>query len=97
MILELQRITAKGVIVVSYEKTGKSRPPCVFVCVVTDGLDSEKQAERTAVTALLLEPGPHVGARGDSPLPDLHVFLEAQSYIGMIANVRLISLSSSAG
>lgn len=35
---------------------------------------------------LLHEPGPHVGARGESLLPDLHLFLEP-SYIGMITNV----------
>ena len=52
------------------------------VCVVTDGLDSEKQAERTGVTALLHKPGPHVGARGESPLPDLHLFLEAKVILG---------------
>lgn len=66
-------------------------------CVVTDGLDNEKKAERMGVTALLLEAGPHVGARGQSPLPDLHVFLEPKSYTGTIANVQLISLLSSAG
>lgn len=66
------------------------------MCVVTDGLDSKEQAERTGVTAFLHEPGPHVGARGEFPLPDLHLFLEPKSYIGTIASVRLISLSSSA-
>lgn len=35
---------------------------------------------------LLHEPGPHVGAQGESLLPDLHLFLEP-SYIGMITNV----------
>lgn len=52
------------------------------VCVVTDGLDSAKQAERTGVTVLLHEPAPHVGARGQSPLPDLHLFLEPKVILG---------------
>lgn len=53
---------------------------CLYA--VTDGLDSEKQAARTGVTALPLQPGPHVGARGESPLPDLHVFLESKVIFG---------------
>lgn len=66
---------------------------CVCARFVTDGPESKKQAERTE-KVLLHEPGPHVAARGEFLLPDLHLFLEP-SYIGMIANVQLISFKHS--
>lgn len=66
---------------------------CVCVCVHTHvlwqmALKVRDRGDR--VKGLLHEPGPHVAARGESLLPDLHLFLEP-SYIGMIANVQLIS------
>lgn len=71
---------------------------CVCVCIWrvcgTDGRDCKRQ-KRTGVL-FLLQLGPHVGALGESPLHDLHVFLEPPSYIEIIANVGLISPVSSA-
>lgn len=51
------------------------------VCVLWQMALTVRSRQR-GVTELLHEPGPHVGARGESPLPDLHLFLEPKVILG---------------
>lgn len=75
----------------------RSTDQCACVWVVTDGLDSEKQAERTGVNSAPAWARPTCGCTRRLSAPWPAFIFRAQSYIWLIANVRLISLPSSAG
>lgn len=61
----------------------RSTDQCVCACGLWQMALTVRSRQRgRELTALLHEPGPHVGARGDSPLHDLHLFLEPKVISG---------------
>lgn len=70
---------------------------CACLYVVTDGLDSERAGREDGSSSAPARARPTCGCTGRVSAPWPAFIFRAQSYIGMIANVRLISLSSAAG